>query len=425
MSHSDSNESLPRFPQGELLAYYQPIIALETRSVVGYESLGRQVIDGTVRSLGPFFTDARIPVQEHVRVDRLLREQSFAKLNGLAHPPTLFLNLKPSWIYEQFKQTGELHTLHLLRKYDIPANRICIEITEEEFKGSMSELNEIMNLYRECGCQIAIDDIGTGFSNFDRIAQIQPNLLKVDVHLMKKSASHKGYLGALRSFSTLAEQIGASLLIEGVESSQDLKRAIEIGARYVQGYLFSPAERDFHPKDAFTSLIEAELREHRFRLRESMEHWDEVGRRMIATVFERDIRDEFDQFMNPFPGARIDADLMSCEQADRVDRAIARILPRLDDSCLRVYLCDNNGIQLSSNHIRTEDGHWRVEEEYRNADWSWRPYFVPHLSHGESRIEAKLSLRYSDLDSHAWIRTASVPIGSSLLLLMDIEDNQD
>ncbi|MFC5402593.1 EAL domain-containing protein [Cohnella soli] len=409
MSNFSNRKSLPaEAPTGQLLTYFQPIIALETRSIVGYETLGRQVVEGAVRSLGPFFTDDSISVKEHVRVDRLLREQALAKLSTIKNPPMLFVNLKPSWIYEQYKLIGELHTLQLLEKYEIPPNRICIEITEGEFKGSMSELGEIINLYREAGCQIAIDDIGTGFSNFDRIAEIQPNLLKVDVLLMKKSANHNGYLGTLRSFSSLAEQIGASLLIEGVESEQDLKRAVQIGARYVQGYLFSPAVPEFYSADAFTSLIESELSNNRRRLRESISHWDDVGSALIDTLRLNDI-----------------GHTSELTEPDLADRAIERLLPALDISCLRVYVCDNDGVQLSSNYMRTDREGWRVETQYRNADWSWRPYFVPHLSHEHSRVEARLSLRYSDLETHAWIRTVSIPLGPTVILLMDIADPTD
>jgi EAL domain-containing protein (putative c-di-GMP-specific phosphodiesterase class I) len=118
-------------PQGVLHAYYQPIIALETRSIVGYEALGRQFVDGTIRSLGPFFSDSSIPVEEHVRVDRLLREQAIAKMSKLADPPTLFINLKPSWIFQHYTSTGVLHTLQLLEKYGRPPSKLCIEITEE------------------------------------------------------------------------------------------------------------------------------------------------------------------------------------------------------------------------------------------------------------------------------------------------------
>ncbi|BBI35373.1 EAL domain-containing protein [Cohnella abietis] len=417
---ADNSAISPSIPQGMLLAYFQPIIALETGNIVGYEALGRQLKDGIISSLGPFFSDSSVPVEQHVCVDRLLREQAISKLSTLIDPPTIYINLKPSWIYQHYKSSGELHTLQLLDKYGINPNKVCIEITEEEFCGSMAELNEIINLYRAHGCQIAIDDIGTGFSNFDRIAQIQPNLLKVDIHLMKKSASHSGYLGVLRSFSTLAEQIGASLLVEGVETSQDLKRAIQIGARYVQGFLFSQAEPEFRSKETFATLIETALDEHRQQLQASRQLWEQLGKDLVSTIQTSGIHTFLEQAQKLSPGGS-DA-YMDSELADEV---VAHLLPHLDISCMRVYLCRSNGIQISANHYRNHTETWQINLDYRKADWSWRPYFIPHLSHDDSRIEAKVSTKYADLDTHAWIRTLSIPISKELVLLIDIADNTD
>jgi len=401
------------YPQGQLLAYYQPIVAMETRAIIGYEALGRERIDGAVRSLGPFFTDNNVPVEEHVRIDRILREQAIAKLSEEADPPLLFVNLKPSWIYRHYKNTGELHTLQLLQKYGVDPRKVCIEITEDEFGDSMSELTQIVDLYRQAGCQIAIDDIGTGFSNFDRIARIRPNLLKVDILLMKKSATHSGYLGVLRSFSNLAEQIGASLLLEGVETSQDLKRAIQAGARYVQGYLFSQAQTDYQDRHAFTPLIEAELSAHRLLMKETRLLWEGIGNRLVERVRESGIRELLER-RSPNDG----------EEAELADEAIRLLLPRLDDSCMRAYLCRTTGIQLSANHSRSDAEGWKTNLEYRFADWSWRPYFIPHLSHGgSSETEAKISGKYADLDTHLWIRTVSIPINDELVLLLDVIDS--
>ncbi|MDQ8737537.1 EAL domain-containing protein [Paenibacillus sp. LHD-38] len=244
-----------------LAAFYQPIIAMDTRRIMGYEVLGRAVKGDSVRSLGPFFCDDQIAEEDHIVVDRLLREQAFSKLTLLEEQPMLFINLKPSWIY-RYEQNGELYTLSLLDKYGIDPKRIVIEITEESFHGSMERLRSVVDLYRARGCLIAIDDVGSGFSSTDRIAHIQPNLLKIDIHMIKKSATHDGYFGVLRSFSDLAEQIGASLLVEGVETREDLARSIQAGARYVQGFMFARAEPEFREPGCFAAIIEAELEQH-------------------------------------------------------------------------------------------------------------------------------------------------------------------
>lgn len=417
--HSDTTVVPSAPPTAKLAAYFQPILALDTRRIVGYEVLGRQREGDGVRSLGPFFTDPRVPEGEQIRVDRLLRERAIARIGAMAKPPTLFINLKPSWIYRRYRESGELHTLHLLRKYKIDPANVIIEITEEEFRGSMAELNEAVGLYRDFGCRIAIDDVGSGFSNYDRIAQIRPHLLKVDIHLLKRSAYHHGYLGVLRSFSTLAEQMGASLLVEGVETREDLQRAIRIGARYVQGFLFAPAEPDFRDPRDFAGLIERELETHRRQRQADELRWLELS----AALAESARASAIDRLLAEAGFA--DAHSAAAGEADSeaADRILERWLPGLNRACLRVYLCRENGLQLSSNLVREPEDRWRREERFRGSDWSWRPYFIPHLLQPD-RTETMLSPEYADPETQAWIRTLSIPIGRRLVLFLDLRDEE-
>jgi EAL domain-containing protein (putative c-di-GMP-specific phosphodiesterase class I) len=400
----------------EAAPYFQPILALDTRRIVGYEVLGRKVSQGVVQSLGPFFTDARVSVDDQMRIDRHIRRQAFDKLSRTTEQqPMLFVNLKPSWIQKAYARTGELPTLSYLESYKIDPGRIVLEITEDAYVGSMSEFREIVEIYRSKGCRIAIDDVGTGFSSADRIAQIQPDLLKVDIHMMKSSASHSGYLGVLRSFSTLAEQIGASLLIEGIETRDDLLRAIEIGARYVQGYLFAPAEADYRQPDAFSPLVEQGLEEHRRIVRASDAHWRDLGDKLVASM---------DAGRFPFGrGSLGDAFELSPDDAEWYDGMIERLLPCMPESCIRVYLCRVDGMQLSSNYHYV-GGTWTRESEYRGANWSWRPYFLSDLLQLRGASRATVSRPYADLDSRLWIRTISAAVSDKGILFMDIADER-
>ncbi|SDX54881.1 EAL domain, c-di-GMP-specific phosphodiesterase class I (or its enzymatically inactive variant) [Paenibacillus sp. CF384] len=398
------HEGLYKDMISRLVPYYQPILALDTRRIMGYEALGRIRSGEGVRSVGPFFADKTVPMAEQIRVDRNLREQALAKF-AACDPEygKLFINLKPSWIYQTYVATGELPTLQLLDKYKIDPRRVVIEITEESFLGPMEQLRAVVDLYRDYGCLIAIDDVGSGFSSIDRIAQIQPHILKIDIHMLQRSECHSGYYGVMRSFSTLADQIGASLLVEGVETEQDLQRAIEIGARYVQGYLFSPAVANFRPALSFAGLLEAGLDRRRARMLHVERHWSAEAERVQLAV---------DQVWEAFANR-------GCAAGDDFIEALLDGLLLADSPCIRLYLCNKDGIQMSANYQRVSDGTWDREPQYQGHNWSWRPYFIPLSAQFTDRPQAMVSQTYTDLDSFDRIRTISVPVGSSCILFLD------
>ncbi len=397
------------------MPYFQPIVALDSRQVMGYEALGRLATSEGVRSLGPFFEDRTVSMADHIRVDRRLREQAlktFAGGKGTALAPApdgtkLFLNLKPSWIFETYARTGDLPTLRLMDKHGVDPGRVVIEITEEAFTEPMEQLRPVVDVYRRAGCLIAIDDVGSGFSNLDRIARLQPHVLKIDIHMLRESGKHTGYYGVLRSFSTLADQIGASLLVEGVETELELQRAIEIGARYAQGFLFAPAEPVFHPPLGFSSLIGRGLELRRLRMLEAGRHWRAKACR-LRTAVDR---------------ARREGEAASGGAVE--DAFIEQLLPDLDDSCIRVYLCGEDGIQLSANYRREAGDVWSRETSYRGFNWSWRPYFIPAFVRLEAGPGAIVSSDYTDLDSTRRIRTVCIPVPGYGLLFADMTEARE
>jgi len=390
----------------DLFPWFQPILALDSRLVIGYEVLGRCRTAEGPASLGPFFTDGGADMQEQVRVDRIIRERAIARLAEMdeSQRPLLFLNVKPSWIDRTWQLEGRLHTLLMLERYGVAPDRVVIEITEDGFSGSIERLGEIVDVYRSAGCRIAVDDAGAGFNSADRIAALNPEILKVDIHLMKRSARHNGYLAVLRSYSVLAEQIGASLLIEGVETGDDLQRAIQLGARYVQGNLFSPAEPEFQPEDRYAAIVEEGLARHRRGVMRSEARWRDIGGRLADCL----------------KSVRLEAGEGS---ADRYDRLIEALLGKLPDTCIRAYLCREDGEQLSSNY-RRENGGWIRQPEFRGSNWSWRPYFMTDILHLADGVSANVSRSYADLGTRRWIRTISASLGGGLIALFDIIDDE-
>lgn len=391
------NQTFP-IPSGQTVPYFQPILSMQTMSVVGYETLGRELVDGEARSLGPFFHNPAVPEGLQISLDRKLRGRAFEKAAAENYQGLLFVNLKPGWIYRMFRDTRTLPTLQLLERYGLPGGQLVVEITEESFDGKLKELKEVIDIYRRHGCRIAVDDVGSGFSSLDRIAMFQPDIIKMDLKILKKSAVHDGYRALLRSFSIIAEQMGASLLVEGVETVTDLNNAMSAGARYVQGYLFSEARAEFQPADRYAGLLKSELRRYGKESFAAYQKLMEAEHRLVQLADHTAVL-----------GSGMDPDVL-----------VEELLHAVPDNGLRVYLCREDGVQVSSNFEKIPDGRWRKNPAIRGSNWLWRPYFIPSIVHMQKQRSGLLSQAYTDLDSTEPIQTYSCPIGDDRYLFLDL-----
>ncbi|WP_186445656.1 EAL domain-containing protein [Paenibacillus cremeus] len=390
---------LTLIPCGEETApYFQPILSLQTQQIIAYEALGRRVSGGKAYSLGPFFQDTSIGDEHHLIIDRALRSKALAKLAADDGQAKLFLNLKPSWIYHNYRETGELRTLQLIEHYGIDPSRIVIEVTEEAFAGRLDELSGILDVYRREGCMIAIDDIGSGYSNFDRVASIQPHILKVDLKLLKRSATHDGYNAVLNSFSILASQMGASLLVEGVETKAELYQALKVGARYVQGFLFSEARAEFQSSHAFERLLQE----------------------VIADYTEQELARHRSLFAVKGHLSELVSGTADIRSAADADALLEGLRLGVTDNVVRMYICREDGCQVSSNFLRAETGEWRKDDQFQGANWIWRPYFIPNMLQMKSHGQGILSRVYTDLDSSRPMQTYSCPVGELHYLFLDL-----
>lgn len=382
-----------------IVPFFQPIISLQNQRIIGYESLGRRLIGNKPVSLGPFFHNSNIDESDHLYIDRLLREKAVARMaSDMPDECMLFVNIRPSWMLSGAVSGASLPTLRLIDKYNVDPGRIVIEITEDESRGSAQDLSDIVMSYRHRGCKIAIDDVGSGFSNFDRIALIQPDILKVDLRLMRKSRVHEGYQALLRSYSILAEQLGASLLMEGIETERELRHALAAGARYVQGFLFAEASASLHPSDRFADMLREQLA---LYAGEQLAKYQELL--AVNHLF---------------------SSLISCNlQANRpaeADRYIEQLLGGVPPRCIRIYVCSEDGVQVSANYCRENSGEWRRDPSFRGANWLWRPYFIPNIVRMQNHSTPTLSQIYTDLETSKIMHTYSGSIGNGLYLFFDL-----
>lgn len=222
-----------------IVVRFQQILSARNHSVIGFEGLIRGLSrDGRIIPPLVLFDAAR----RHgltLELDRLCREKVLASFGGilaLQKNSLLFLNLETSFLSSKIVGSGYL--LDQVVRHKIPPANIVIEFVESRTVDT-GALIRFVNAYRACGLNIALDDVGTGHSNFDRISLLRPNIIKVDRSIISGITGNYFQQEIFRSLANLARSIGSLTLAEGVETEAETMSCIEYGADLLQGFYFA------------------------------------------------------------------------------------------------------------------------------------------------------------------------------------------
>ena len=149
----------------------------------------------------------------------------------------LSINFSPNAIYEPVRCLKT--SLAAARRVGLPNHMILFEITENERLRDPRHLRDIVSTYRGMGFKVAIDDFGAGYSNLDLLAGFQPDLMKLDMHLIRGIDADPVRQAILRSMIGLCRELGITLVAEGVEQLAEYRTLRALGVALFQGYLFA------------------------------------------------------------------------------------------------------------------------------------------------------------------------------------------
>ncbi|MBD9417466.1 EAL domain-containing protein [Pseudomonas sp. PDM16] len=380
---------------GQPVAVFQPFIDTATGRIAGIEALGRlRQEDGSLRSVGPLFTDPRVSPAHLRRLDRQIRDDALARMRLAPADWFLSLNISPRWI-TQLRPNQALHSLKQLQLHAVEPRQVVFEITE--LSGDSQKLADVVARYREAGARIAIDDFGAGYSQLDRVLALQPDILKLDMRLFQAAARGGPSGEVVKALAQMAEKTGCWIIAEGVETEAELNFALECGARYVQGYLFAKPEEAFFAADAFVERF-AQLRE------------QYVQHKLAERARLMNLRQQLTELMG-----------LVRRWAERGGRLDSLLKPTDYPWLLRIYQCDRHGTQVSPN-LQWDGLRWHEDARYVGHNWSWRPYFYQLLAEGWEERRLTLSNTYRDATSNQYCLTAGQFIdGGGRLLLIDID----
>ncbi|WP_163328253.1 EAL domain-containing protein [Desulfurobacterium thermolithotrophum] len=260
----------------DLFIYFQPVIFTKRKKVIGFEALARGKKDKKIISPIVLFELAEKKGIK-VELDRLCRKIAFKEFKKFYHQNPnlmLFFNFDGSVIDLGVKYTGFI--FRVAKENNISPSNVVIEVTESEVKDS-GALKDFVENYRKLGFLIALDDVGIEHSNLNRIAELKPDILKIDRTLIKGINKEEYKSKVVKALAYMAKEIGSLTLAEGVETEKELLKTMRLGIDLHQGFYFSKPQ---FPTKVF---IEKELKD----LQEKIADIDKLFHSLVKESFQK------------------------------------------------------------------------------------------------------------------------------------------
>lgn len=227
----------------EILAYYQPIINLQTQELIGFEALARwQHPHRGLVSPGEF-----IPIAEEtgliVPLGHWMLQEACTQLQQWQHkfPGNQSLKMSVNLSGRQLKEVNLIPEIAgILQKTQLPSHALKLEITETLLMDNAKAAAEMFVKLQEMGIDLSIDDFGTGYSSLSYLHRFPFNTLKIDRSFVKDINTDRSNWEIVQAIITLAHTLGMDAIAEGIETLEQLEQLQALGCEYGQGYYFAP-----------------------------------------------------------------------------------------------------------------------------------------------------------------------------------------
>ncbi len=226
---------------------FQPIYDAVENRVWGYEALVRGL-----SGEGAFQVLSRISPEQKYRFDQDCRVKAIelaSRLYPAGENLMLSINFMPNAVYEPAACLRA--TLHAASRYDFPTSSIMFEFTENEEVTDTAHLTNIITEYRKQGFTTAVDDFGAGHAGLGLLVDFQPDLMKIDMKLVRGVDSSPARQAVITGILGIADELGITVLAEGIETEEEFLFLKAAGIRLFQGYWFA--------KPAFEELPQVHL----------------------------------------------------------------------------------------------------------------------------------------------------------------------
>ncbi len=217
----------------KLTSLFQPIVSLIQKDIIGYEALIRSASDSPLHNPAVLFNTAE-RFNLSTKLEFSCRKNSIKSYAQFNLNKKLFLNVSPSALLQSDFKSGM--TLKFLKKFDLNPKSVVIELTELQPVSNYKLIRNALTHYRDMGFEIALDDLGAGYSELKLWSELLPDYLKIDPHFIQGIYDDPVKLNFVRAIQNLASSLNCKIIAEGIETANDFKTIASLGIPYVQGY---------------------------------------------------------------------------------------------------------------------------------------------------------------------------------------------
>jgi PAS domain S-box-containing protein len=221
----------------KIISYFQPIINNKTKKIEKYESLVR-LIDENGKVISPYeFLSISKRGSYYNKITKRVLENSFEMLKNV----TTELSINLSTLDIEKDETREF-IYQLLEEHKEESYRVVFELLEDESVKDFESVKVFIKKVKSMGVSIAIDDFGSGYSNFERLLGFEPDILKIDGSLIKDIISDGYSKNVVETIVTFAKKQNIKTIAEYVENKEIFELLNNLGVDYSQGYYFGKPE---------------------------------------------------------------------------------------------------------------------------------------------------------------------------------------
>ncbi|MEQ8662675.1 MAG: EAL domain-containing protein [Gammaproteobacteria bacterium] len=211
---------------------FQPIVDVATRQVFSYEALLRGAHDEPAGAILGQMSDDEIHA-----LDESGRQRAIELACQLGLDARLNLNFMPHSITRS--DAAIASTFAAAARFGFPTERLVLEITENQAISDYARFIAVVNPLRARGVQVAIDDFGAGHSGLNLLANFQPDMVKLDMELVRDVSRSGPRQAIVRAIIQVCFDLGIDFIAEGVESEDELRWFEQQGVTLFQGYLLA------------------------------------------------------------------------------------------------------------------------------------------------------------------------------------------